>query len=270
MRGEREAGTSGRSRCDCHWRGGRGRQLQVPSVAPEVRRQGERQGRRSSGGFTLLEVLLAVTLLAFITLILWGSFSQAVVTKRAIEAAQDRTHSARVALMRIAREVEMAYLSNFENPTLQEKRTRLVSVPHGDVDELSFSSFSHMRLRAGAAEGDTGAISYYGERDPDDRRILNLMRRETRRLQALDPRNVSGEAYVLCPDVTRLKFLFYDYKKKEWRDDWNTNGADGQPYLPTQVKVSLSFVDERGVEVTYSTLARIHMTEKVDYRGARS
>ena len=64
-----------------------------------------------------------------------------------------------------------------------------------------FSTFAHQRLRAGAAEGDTALISYFGERDPDDRRILNLMRRETRRLQAEDPELLTGESYILCPDV---------------------------------------------------------------------
>ena len=48
------------------------------------------------------------------------------------------------------------------------------------------------------------------------------MRRETRRLQAEDPKTIAGEAYVLCPDVAKVKFSFYDYKKKEWQSEWNT------------------------------------------------
>ena len=175
----------------------------------------------------------------------------------------------RVALLRMAREIEMAYVSDNENTALANRRTFLTSSPHADVDELQFSSFAHQRLRAGAAEGDTSLISYYGARDPDDRRVLNLMRRETRRLQAEDPTMLAGEAYVLCPDVSRVKFAFYDHKKKEWESEWSTLNATGTPYLPTHVRITLTVIDERGQEVTYSTDARIQMTEKVGYRPLR-
>ena len=90
------------------------------------------------------------------------------------------------------------------------------------------------------------------------------MRRETRRLQAEDPNTLPGEAYILCPDVSRVKFAFWDHKKKEWATDWSTLDASGMPYLPTHVRIMLTVVDERGKEVSYSTDARIQMTEKVE------
>jgi general secretion pathway protein J len=222
-----------------------------------------------SGGFTLIEVMLALAILGFVTTIMWGAFSQTITNKRAIETAQERTHTVRVALMRMAREIEMGYLSASENTALSDRRTFLVGSSHGDVDELSFSSFAHQRLRAGLAEGDTSVINYFGERDPDDRRALNLMRRETRRLQAENPSNITGEAYVLCPDVRRLKFSYYDYKLKEWVNDWSTLNASGPQYLPAHVRITLTVVDERGQEVSYSTDARIQMTEKVDYKPVK-
>jgi general secretion pathway protein J len=221
---------------------------------------------RSQRGFTLIEVMLALAILGFITTIMWGSFSQTANNKKAIEAAQERLHTVRVALLRMAREIEMAYLSESENFALANRRTFLTSSTRGDVDELQFSSFAHQRLRAGAAEGDTSLITYYGARDPDDRRVLNLMRRETRRLQAEDPSVLTSEAYVLCPDVSRVKFAFYDHKKKEWESDWSTLEATGTQYLPTHVRITLTVVDERGQEVTYSTDARVQMTERVGPR----
>jgi general secretion pathway protein J len=230
-------------------------------------------GRRASGptsaGFTLIEVMLALAILGFVTTIMWGAFNQTITNKRAIETAQERTHTVRVALMRMAREIEMGYLSASENTALSDRRTFLVGSSHGDIDELSFSSFAHQRLRAGLAEGDTSVINYFGERDPDDRRALNLMRRETRRLQAENPSNITGEAYVLCPDVSRLKFSYYDYKLKEWVNDWSTLNASGPQYLPAHVRITLTVVDERGQEVSYSTDARIQMTEKVDYKPVK-
>ncbi|HEX3698492.1 MAG TPA: prepilin-type N-terminal cleavage/methylation domain-containing protein [Polyangia bacterium] len=225
--------------------------------------------RNTEAGFTLIEVVLAVAILAFITTIMWGSFTQAVTSKRNIEASQDRMHTVRIALLRMAREIEMAYQSGAENPALPDKpRTRFDGTSHGDVDELVFSTFAHQRLRNGLAESDTTLVTYYGERDPDDRRILNLMRRETRRLQAEDPKQIPGESYILCPDVAKLKFTYYDFQKKEWENDWTTVGANRMDFLPSHVRISLTVIDERGQEVTYSTDARIQVTEKVDYQSA--
>jgi general secretion pathway protein J len=216
-------------------------------------------------GFTLIEIMTAFAILAFITSIMWGSFSQTATSKRTIEAAQDRAHTVRVALLRMAREIEMSYIAD-ESTATTERRTMFVGSAHGDIDELTFSAFAHQRLRAGLNEGDTALITYFGERDPDDRRILNIMRRETRRLQLEDPKALAGESYILCPDVAKLKFSFYDYKKKEWESEWSTLSATGYQYPPSHVRITLTVVDERGQDATYSTDARIHMTERVGYR----
>jgi len=223
--------------------------------------------RRASSGFTMIEVMLALAIFAFITTIMWGSFAQTASSKKVIQSEQERTHSVRVALMRMAREIEMAYLSDNENTAITNRRTFMVGSSRVDVDELMFSSFAHQRLRAAAAEGDTSIISYFGARDPDDKRIVNLMRRETRRLQAEDPRTLSAEAYILCPDVKRGQFAYYDHKKKEWATEWSTLDASGMPFLPTHIRIMLTVIDERGQEVSYSTDARIQVTEKVSYRN---
>jgi general secretion pathway protein J len=220
---------------------------------------------RRTAGFTLIEVMLALSILSFISLTIWGTFSRTYATKRRLDLAQERIHVARVALMRITRELEMAYLSNHENSLIQDRRTMFVSTSSGDVDELKFSWFGKQRLRADAAEGDTGMVIYYSERDPDNGQIMNLMRRETRRLQAQDPMSIRADTYVLCPDVTRLKFSFFDARVREWRDAWSTMGGEQIDYLPTHVRVALTIRDERGKDVTYLSGARIQMTEKVQH-----
>jgi type II secretory pathway pseudopilin PulG len=221
-------------------------------------------------GFTLLEVLLAFAILSFITTIIWGTFSQTNIIKKRTEAVQDRSHAARVALMRLSRELEMAFLSDSENPAVQERRTMFISETQRDVDELRFSWFGRQRLRTDIPESDTSVIMYYAQTDPDDPSVTNLMRRETRRLEAVDPRTIPGESYVLCPGVARLKFSFFDYKKKEWREDWSTMGADGLQYLPTHVRIALTIYDEKGREQTYTSSSRIMMTERVAYRPVKS
>ncbi len=216
--------------------------------------------------FTLVEIMLALALMALLTSLLWGTFAQTAKVKKRVETAQDRTHTVRVALMRMSREIEMAFTSKFEAIGSQERRTMFSGISHTDFDELRFSWFGHIRMRADAAEGDTALVSYFTQNDPDNPLATNLMRRETKRLESKDLKLIPGETYLLCPAISRLKFAYYDYKQKDWREDWDTTKADGQQYLPTQVRISLTVLDERGMPITFTSIARLHVLEAVDYR----
>ncbi len=218
-------------------------------------------------GFTLIEIMLALALMAFVTSLLWGTFAQTAKIKQRIESAQDRTHTVRVALMRMTREIEMAYRAASDGIGTQERRTMFSGSSHNDFDELHFSWLGHQRMRADAPEGDTAVVTYFTAPDLDDPMATNLMRRETRRLEAKDLKMIPAETYILCPAISRLKLAYYDYKQKDWREEWDTTKADGQPYMPTQVRISLTVLDERGMAITFTSIARLHVMETVDYRA---
>jgi general secretion pathway protein J len=219
--------------------------------------------RTDSGGFTLIEIMLALALMAFVTSLVWGTFAQTQKIKTRIEAAQDRTHTVRVALMRMTREIEMAFLSDSEIGGAQDRRTMFAGSSHNDFDELRFSWFGHQRMRADAPEGDTALVSYFTMPDPEDPMATNLMRKETKRLEAKDLKLIPGETYLLCPAISRLKLAYYDFKQKDWREEWDTTKADGLQYLPTQVRISLTVLDELRKPVTFTSIARLHALEKV-------
>jgi general secretion pathway protein J len=229
-----------------------------------------RKRPRAPGGFTLIEIMLALALMAFVTGLLWGTFAQIAKVKKRIEQAQDRTHTVRVALMRMSREIEMAFVSASESIGVQERRTMFSGIAHSDFDELRFSWFGHQRMRTDAAEGDSALVYYFTAPDPDDPLQTNLMRRETRRLEAKDTKLLPGETYLLCPAISRLKLAYYDYKQKDWREEWDTTKADGLQYLPTQVRISLTVLDEKNNPITFISVARLHALERVDYRPNRS
>jgi general secretion pathway protein J len=225
-----------------------------------------RRSVHGQSGFTLIEIMLALALMAFVTSLLWGTFAQTAKIKKRIESAQDRTHTVRVALMRMSREIEMAFRSGSDAIGTQERRTMFSGTSHNDFDQLQFSWFGHQRMRVDAPEGDTAVVTYLTMSDLENPMVTNLMRRETKRLEAKDMKLIPAETYMLCPDVARLKFAYYDYKQKEWREEWDTTKADGQQYMPTQVRISLTVLDERGMAVTFTSIARVHVMETVDYR----
>jgi len=222
---------------------------------------------RRNRGFTLVEVMIAVAILAVVTALVWSSFRQTFNTKTQIEANGSRYHSVRLGLERMAREITMAYLSQNEDTGQQERRTFFVGKHHGDVDELRFSMFGHQRLYADANESDTSQVVWFGDRDPEDRAKTDLMRRETRRLQNLKPEVAAGETDIVCDDVIKLKIDYWDSRDKIWRDEWSTIAADGQPdRLPSKVRITLTVYDERRREVPFQTEVRIPMQEPLNLK----
>ena len=227
--------------------------------------------RSRQSGLTLIEVMIAVSILAVMTTLVWGSFQDTFHTKTVIEANGARYHTVRVAIERITRELEMAFLSQNDDTTQAERRTFFVGKRNTEVDELRFSMLGHQRLYSDANEADTSQVLYYGVRDRDDPRVTNLMRRETRRLSNLKLEDASGEADMLCDNVVRMQVDYWDGRDKAWRDTWSTRSADGQPdRLPSKVKVTLVVVDERGQEVPFQSEVRLPMQEPLDSSRVRS
>ncbi len=219
-------------------------------------------------GFTLIEIMVAVSILAIVSTLVYGSFTGTFKTKSQVEAQAGRYRTVRIALERLSREVSQAFLSQNEDTGQAERRTLFVGLHKSDVDELRFSYFGHQRLYQDADEADTAQVLYYGARDREDSRKLNLIRRETRRLGYVKAESAPGEADIVCDDVVRLKLEYWDLRDKQWREDWKTTAADGQPdRLPSRVKITLTVHDERGKEVPFTTEARIAMQEPLNSRA---
>ena len=226
-----------------------------------------RAGPRSAlaQGFTLMEVLVSMAIIAGMMTLIWGSFSLTVRSKRRVEEIEARYHQIRLAMNRMAREISMAFLSKNDHPAaqaVQKPRTKFVAQRNSKVDELTFSSLAHVPLRENSKECDQSLIMYYAAPDPEDRSVTNLMRRETRRL--LDPQRSEEDApaYIMLENIEELHFEFFDEQNNEWREDWSTISLDGQPErLPSKIRISLTMRDEMDRETTYVTATRIFLQE---------
>src|SRR6185436_10021955 len=89
-------------------------------------------------GFSLLEVLVAVLILSFITSTIWISFSRIVDLQNETRTIDRRNHELRNALDRIVQDVSMAFLSRNQSP---EKKTKTVFMGRnlGNQDRLDFT-----------------------------------------------------------------------------------------------------------------------------------
>lgn len=227
--------------------------------------------KRSEAGFTLIELIISLGIVAFMMMLAWQTTSAAIFTRKNLAVEQERDHELRVATSRIVRDLGSAYLSANEDQSSMERRTAFIGRSEGTVDELRFSTMAHEVLWADANESEQTVVTYMAESDPDDRSKTNLVRKELRRMP--DPLESRGETPaevdLLIRDVERVKFEYYDFKDKSWKQRWDSTQVDAERgRLPTRVRVTIEVAIHRGDDketVKYITQARLPLQEELKF-----
>lgn len=215
-------------------------------------------------GFTLMEVMIAVAVLAMIGGITWKSFDSANDLKQRTERAEERDQAGRAALARIAREVSMAFLSEHYDHKRFRQRPTFFKLRDGRGDaQLMITSFAHERLHVDAKESDQAVFEYRLDRDEDGK--LSLFRRVKPLIDEEPDRG--GERAVLADDVVKFSVEAYDPKDREWRAEWDSNSPQrsGGLLVPPRVRLSLTLKDEQGRERTWSTQTRIFLEQPLEF-----
>ena len=219
-----------------------------------------------AGGFTLLEVLIAVAVLGLIGGLTWKTFDGAYAIKARIERAEERDQMVRGAMNRLAREVSMTFLSEHYDRKRFRERPTLFRLRDGRREaDLLFTSFAHERLHLDAKESDQALFEYSVGPDPKDGSKRDLFRR-VKPLLDEDPER-GGDKAVLAEGVVAFSIEAWEPKDREWRAEWNSNGADrtGGVLVPPRVRLILTVRDEEGKEKTYTTQAKVFLTQPLDF-----
>jgi general secretion pathway protein J len=215
-------------------------------------------------GFTLLEVMIAVGVLALIGALTYKSFDSAYDLKRRVETAEDRDQTVRGALDRIAREVSMTFLSEHYDRKRFRERPTFFRLKDGRREAiLTVTSFAHQRLHLDAKESDQAVFEYRLERDDEGR--TSLFRRVKAQIDEEPDRG--GAKAVLAEDVLRFTVQAWDPRDREWRDEWDSNSPQrtGGALVPPRVRVAITVKDEQGKERTWSTQSRLLLGSPLDF-----
>jgi general secretion pathway protein J len=214
-------------------------------------------------GFTLVEVALAVAILAILATLTYGSIARTFDAYETVTKIDERYHVARLAMNRMSKELSMAFLTSIRRDHGKEQMMKTIfkGEPASPFAKLNFTSLSHQILVADSKEADQCEIGYFGAPDPDNPRKMNLMRREDPRLDR-DP-EVGGRIYVLAEDIKELKLRYFDPRDDDWKDTWNTLDAEFAGRLPTIVEITMVIQDERGKDVKFVTKTRINLVREL-------
>ncbi len=213
-------------------------------------------------GMTLLEIIVSVSIVAVMASLVYGSARRQMEARDLATRLEERYSMVRITLSRICREVSMAFLSNHQSP---DKRTQTIfkGVNESPINRLTFSSFSHQRLRMDVHESDQNIVTFYGKQDRKNSSLMNIMRYEKKIID--DKPEEYGEGEVLARGVVGLRFRYYDEEKKEWVDSWDTMGIERGNKLPRYVEVTLTILDEDGKEISFVSKTKIQIQKPLSF-----
>lgn len=208
-------------------------------------------------GFTLIEVITAIGITAFIGVVIGVTFSTTIANKDVIEGQAERYRMLRAAMSRMSREIGAAYVSDrFDSKRYRDAFDRPTNFV-GTREKLMFTSLAHQRLYADAKESDQMVVEYQVKRSPDpkakDRQ--DLLRREKTILEERMERG--GTEDILFEGIKKLEFQYWNSERKQWEDEWDTRRSERRTILPTRVKMTIIAVDENGKDVKYVSQTRV-------------
>ncbi len=204
-----------------------------------------RRERTGEGGFTLVELLVAVAILSIIITSIYFLFSQSARVLDSARARSDLYQEARVLLEKMASDLSNAYFLPGEG------RLYFVGLDEAQDgtprDRLEFTALAYRWPAPGEKADELAEVSYFIE-GPPEAPEPRLLRRDVRILDGL-PETPEGEddAQLMSEMVRGLELEFWDEGERKV-SEWDTRRAMGgeTPRLPKAVKVSLIFEGSRG------------------------
>ena len=125
--------------------------------------------KAASRGMTMIEVVVAMGILAMVAVLIHGVIDSLSRGKKAEGMRSDRAHEGREALQRIVRDLSSAYLS-LHVPAVQAlitSKTAFVGRSSIPFDRVDFTAFAHRRTERDSHESDQAEVGYFVVGDPD-------------------------------------------------------------------------------------------------------
>lgn len=194
-------------------------------------------------GFTLIEVLVAISLLAIIMTAVYGIFGGVNAVKLRLDSDSAEYHLARVVFDRLGRELHGVYYRKGDQTTMFR----------GGVNDQE-EAFLELTTTAVSLLSATGSgISEVRYRLAPDLEVGNgrqvLLRAERPRQSATMP--VDERMMRLGPDVVRLSLRFFT--EGHWQEQWDAK-QDGLPQL---VEISLVIGSDKQRQIPFITTFEI-------------
>jgi prepilin-type N-terminal cleavage/methylation domain-containing protein len=143
-------------------------------------RQGGLQRPAQPSGFTLLEILLALTILALVLSSLFSAYSESITATELVESSREVDQAARLTVAQLADDLKSLYQEKVKgDPKDSPYRFQGVSeAPEGEAAILSFASTAHLGFDPAGPSMGVNRISYLLRKSGEGEHYFQLIRRE--------------------------------------------------------------------------------------------
>lgn len=215
---------------------------------------------RKNQGFTLLEVVLAITVLGVVMAMLTLSLSATLRTVEATEGQEDVMFQAQTALRLITEDLT-ATVTTGDIPFVGRSN----SIRDQHADSLTFPSQAHLVLNPEKQRSGMAVIRYQVIEDSEDKRRLKLLRSDTLALPGVSWKEDAGSndgrepAFLLADGLRAVQWKYFDHDGQEfdsWQQEQQT-GTEDKIVLPAAVQCTLEFWLDPDKELSQSFTTRI-------------
>lgn len=190
---------------------------------------------RQAAGFTLMELMLSLALLALIMIILFGSFHAVAASKLQAEQRLESDQEARTLIWLLSRELRGAVFTPLipSHVLLVGQAQRQGGMP---MDTITFSTLNPGRRKALDGFSAEELVTYAAVPNPNHRGWFMLTRSErSGLLQTANP--PLPPPTVLASDVVSLHFRYFN--GFQWLESWDSTSAPAGQGLPQAISIEL-------------------------------
>jgi general secretion pathway protein J len=207
----------------------------------------------SGNGFTLLEMLLAISIFAMIATVIFSSFNIGIRSWQRGGRDVDFYQRMRATGEVLQRQISSAFPYRITPGELDTSANFLAFF--GEPNSLKFVTYANMHKR-------TGGLSLVELWAEENQGLLlaeaPALATDHATLDAIDLRDPERRVSV-SPDVTGISFRYFDQKtdrdEGEWVETWDPRHAGTR--LPRFVEISLTFVDQRQTEFEHRLIVPV-------------
>lgn len=204
----------------------------------------------TQSAFTLLEVLISVTILTILMAAVYGTYTSNVEAVQIARFNSQINQTARIVFDRMIKDIESAIIE------LPVEGLELGIVGKNEeidgmaADRIDFTSLAHIPMGRNQVRTDLCEIGYFLERDETGEGLI-LYRREDWSVD--EDFTEGGRSFELARMISGLDIVYGD-SQGETHEEWNVEGDEvGGPLLPSLVNIRLTIRDPLGREKTFTT-----------------
>lgn len=209
----------------------------------------------SNRGFTLIELILAMLILALIGTQLAGSVQATFRTQRTVAQVTSLQEAGTSILNKIRQDLAQTFHVQTSKPL-----TNFRGEDDLTHDRILFTALAHFPSQNNARESDQTEITYETESNSKDPNLYLLRRRETPFLSETE--GEGGEFITIADNVLEFNLEYSDGTK--FRPDWDIRSPEQLNKLPKMVRISLRLRDEQKREQFFKSVVSIPMSESLD------